>query len=87
MSSTNVSKKWVSCGDSGALELGKVDGVFWPVWSQPTNLISIFGRARQGKSFLMNCLAGESDVFRISNEKESCTQVYANPLLPCPHLC
>jgi hypothetical protein len=37
-------------------------------------LISIFGRARQGKSFLMNCLAGETEIFRISNEKDSCTQ-------------
>lgn len=48
--------------------------VLQPVWSHPTNLISIFGRARQGKSFLMNCLAGETEIFRISNEKESCTQ-------------
>lgn len=37
-------------------------------------MISIFARARQGKSFLMNCLAGETETFRISNEKDSCTQ-------------
>ena len=35
------------------------------------NIISIFGRARQGKSFMMNCLSGESEIFRVSNEKES----------------
>ena len=40
----------------------------------PCNLISIFGGARQGKSFLMNCLVGQTDVFRISNQKEPCTQ-------------
>ncbi len=38
------------------------------------NIISIFGKAREGKSFLMNCLAGESNIFRVSNESESCTQ-------------
>ncbi|KAF0682979.1 Aste57867_24932 [Aphanomyces stellatus] len=41
---------------------------------QPVNLISIFGAARQGKSFLMNLLANQQDLFRISNEKEPCTQ-------------
>jgi hypothetical protein len=38
------------------------------------NLISIFGAARQGKSFLMNNLAGQEDMFRISNAREPCTQ-------------
>ena len=33
----------------------------------PVNLVSIFGAARQGKSFLMNMLAGQEDLFRISN--------------------
>ncbi|KAF0682653.1 Aste57867_25239 [Aphanomyces stellatus] len=41
---------------------------------QPVNLISIFGAARQGKSFLMNLLANQQDLFRISNEKEPCAQ-------------
>lgn len=40
----------------------------------PCNLIAIFGAARQGKSFLMNLLSGYEDLFRISNEKEPCTQ-------------
>ncbi|CAK4086728.1 unnamed protein product [Aphanomyces euteiches] len=42
--------------------------------NQDVNLISIFGAARQGKSFLMNLLANQQDLFRISNEKEPCTQ-------------
>ena len=40
----------------------------------PLNLISIFGAARQGKSFLMNMLAGEDRLFKISNESKPCTQ-------------
>eukprot|EP01039_Chlorochromonas_danica_P007986 gene7986-8808_t len=73
-SSSVGSVKWVSCNEQGSLQVAKVDSVLKPVWNQTTNLISIFGRPRQGKSFLMNCLAGETDIFRISNEKESCTQ-------------
>lgn len=36
------------------------------------NLVSIFGGARQGKSFLMNMLAGAGDdcLFKISNSKD-----------------
>lgn len=45
-----------------------------PVKDHPVNLISIFGGARQGKSFLMNLLAGEQDLFQISNLREPCTQ-------------
>lgn len=48
--------------------------IFQQTAKEPCNLISIFGAARQGKSFLMNCLAGQSDVFQISNFRESCTQ-------------
>ena len=44
------------------------------VATNPVSLISIFGRARQGKSFLMNCLAGEKELFAVSNKKDSCTQ-------------
>ena len=39
-----------------------------------TNLVSIFGAARQGKSFLMNCLMGRQDTFRISNARDPCTE-------------
>ncbi|CAH0513941.1 unnamed protein product [Peronospora belbahrii] len=38
------------------------------------NLVSIFGAARQGKSFLMNLLADQQDLFKISNLREPCTQ-------------
>jgi hypothetical protein len=31
-------------------------------------------QARQGKSFLMNLLAGEENLFKISNSKDPCTQ-------------
>eukprot|EP01040_Poterioochromonas_malhamensis_P022518 gene22518-27417_t len=73
MAGSYSSFKWITSEDS-VLRAHDVRRVLQPVWSHPTNLISIFGRARQGKSFLMNCLAGETDIFRISNEKESCTQ-------------
>jgi hypothetical protein len=74
MSHEYRSVKWISSGKGKALNVHKVQAIFGPVEKNPCNLISIFGRARQGKSFLMNCLAGEREIFRISNEKESCTQ-------------
>lgn len=40
----------------------------------PCSLISIFGAARQGKSFLMNCLSGTTGLFTISNLSTPCTQ-------------
>lgn len=58
--------------EEGKLKIHKQAQASFP--KKQTNLISIFGRARQGKSFMMNCLAGEKEIFRISNEKESCTQ-------------
>jgi hypothetical protein len=36
-------------------------------------LVSIFGKARQGKSFLMNCLASHEGLFEISNKAAACT--------------
>jgi hypothetical protein len=72
------SYKWITNteakGSSKSIQVHNVSQAFGPVAKSPCNIISIFGRARQGKSFLMNCLAGERDIFRISNEKESCTQ-------------
>eukprot|EP01032_Pedospumella_encystans_P028439 gene28439-32123_t len=68
------SHKWITSGEGKALVVHKVPSIFSQVAKNPCNLISIFGRARQGKSFLMNCLAGEREIFKISNEKESCTQ-------------
>lgn len=71
------SHKWITTEttpDGRILVAHKVDQVYKTLGASPCNLISIFGRARQGKSFLMNCLAGEEQIFKISNEKESCTQ-------------
>jgi hypothetical protein len=48
--------------------------IFMPMDEKTCNLISIFGAARQGKSFLMNLLAGREDLFKISNSREPCTQ-------------
>jgi hypothetical protein len=39
----------------------------------PLNLVMIFGPARQGKSFLMNLLAGKEDLFEQSAKVEPCT--------------
>lgn len=67
--------KWISFSNNNkSLEIHPISNIFQPVSNDPCNLISIFGKARQGKSFLMNCLAGEKEIFRISNEKDSCTQ-------------
>jgi hypothetical protein len=69
-----TSHKWVQFKEDRGLVVEDVNCVFSLVRNDFTNLISIFGRARQGKSFLMNCLAGEREIFKVSNEKESCTQ-------------
>jgi hypothetical protein len=74
MKSSFTSYKWISSEETRKgrhLVSGDVSRVFNPVGRSECNLISIFGRARQGKSFLMNCLSGESEIFRVSNEKES----------------
>lgn len=71
------SYKWITTettAEGRVLKAHDMEHVFRTLESSPLNLISIFGRARQGKSFLMNCLAGEEQIFKISNEKESCTQ-------------
>lgn len=70
---------WITneSGNEGTLKAHDVGHVFSKLSKSKdsnVNLISIFGRARQGKSFLMNCLAGEKEIFKISNEKDSCTQ-------------
>ena len=76
-----TSLKWISNKEStskGNLVVHDVRKVFDSISSVDSdpqcNLISIFGRARQGKSFLMNCLAGKGDIFKVSNANESCTQ-------------
>lgn len=71
--------KWITAqqtarGPTLSVEKRVSREIFEPCGRSTIGLISIFGAARQGKSFLMNCLAGETDLFRISNERESCTQ-------------
>lgn len=71
------SQKWITTETKSGervLVAHNVDHAFAGLRASPCNLISIFGKAREGKSFLMNCLAGEDQIFKISNEKESCTQ-------------
>ncbi|CEG49755.1 guanylate-binding protein [Plasmopara halstedii] len=73
--------KWLGMGANRA---GKSDQMFisseassqvlQPLGDTTINLISIFGAARQGKSFLMNLLADQQDLFKISNLREPCTQ-------------
>lgn len=71
------SQKWLTSNETPGgrnLVLHDVSQALAPVHDSPTAIISIFGRARQGKSFLMNVLAGEREIFTISNKKDSCTQ-------------
>lgn len=59
----------VVCDNRAAKEvLGKCSD------TTPLNLIAICGAARQGKSFLMNMLAGEDCLFKISSSQDPCTQ-------------
>ena len=72
-----TSQKWITSEETPGgrnLTLHNVSPSLATVLNNPTSIISIFGRARQGKSFLMNCLAGEREIFAISNKKDSCTQ-------------
>lgn len=38
------------------------------------NLLFVFGNARSGKSFLMNCLVGKPGVFKVINSSQPCTK-------------
>lgn len=87
------SHKWIESAPTGTGQSSLVvnsqglDSVFTGVGSSPCNLISIFGRARQGKSFLMNCLSGEQSIFRVSNEKESVSGLAVFTCATCSHIC
>ncbi|EQC36373.1 hypothetical protein SDRG_06477 [Saprolegnia diclina VS20] len=76
MKPTMQAVKWLGMDRHGKMAVAPAaEQVLKPLpETQPINLISIFGAARQGKSFLMNLLANQQDLFRISNEKEPCTQ-------------
>ncbi|KAG3199883.1 hypothetical protein PC128_g4993 [Phytophthora cactorum] len=73
--------KWLGMGAHAACKSDQMfisaeasTQVLQPLGDTPINLISIFGAARQGKSFLMNLLADQQDLFKISNLREPCTQ-------------
>lgn len=77
VSASGNALKWITTKESSSgtrsLVVHDITGVMRPILSNPCNVISIFGEARQGKSFLMNCLAGEMGIFKISNKKDPCT--------------
>lgn len=69
-----ISMRDPSAGDRGepvmAVNQATVKGVLEPLGDkEAVNLVAIFGAARGGKSFLMNQLAGQDDIFKISNDK------------------
>lgn len=81
-----ITMKDPSAGDRGepvmAVNQATVKGVLEPLGDkEAVNLVAIFGAARGGKSFLMNQLAGQDDIFKISNDKVSRRRnKWSNPL-------
>ena len=71
-----ASVQWLRMADSDTTLRVEPSGsaILRGLGNHSCNLVSIFGAARQGKSFLMNALAGQEDMFRISNAREPCTQ-------------
>ena len=72
-----MSSSWIQIDAHGRMSVDDraATSVLAPLGDvDPLNLISIFGAARQGKSFLMNCLAGREGTFKISNDRDPCTQ-------------
>ena len=78
-----MSSKLLSSVTSAAggrtLVVHQVDNCLASVRNSHVNLISIFGRARQGKSFLMNCLSGEIARQRISSSCEPKYDCFLRP--------
>ncbi|CAM9913856.1 unnamed protein product, partial [Hapterophycus canaliculatus] len=76
---TTGAASWITMKDPPAGSRGEpimsvnqstVDGVLGKLGDKgAVNLVAIFGAARGGKSFLMNQLAGQDDIFKISNDK------------------
>jgi len=72
-----LAHSWITSQErrDGSREINLCDlsGIFSTVGKNRLALVAIFGKARQGKSFLMNCLSGEPKGFKISNKKDPCT--------------
>lgn len=76
---TTGAASWITMKDPPAGKRGEpvmavnqatVDGVLDKLGDKTAvNVVAIFGAARGGKSFLMNQLAGQDDIFKISNDK------------------
>ena len=65
------SVKWISSSSDGVLRLNEdAKDAFAEITEKKCNMISIFGLARQGKSFLMNCLANEDSIFTVSDKMD-----------------
>jgi len=67
--------KWMSVG-RGSTVMGvdkKATAFLESFGSQEVQVVSIFGNARQGKSFLMNELSGEPGTFPVSSKSDPCT--------------
>ena len=68
---------WIGIDAEGTMSVNPraASNVLEPLGEQePLNLVAVFGAARQGKSFLMNCLMGREGTFRISNARDPCTE-------------
>jgi len=67
---SNVAPKWLRMQAEGGNHRMQVDqdiGTFYlrKLGTYPLNLVTIFGQARKGKSFLMNKLTRKSEVFPV----------------------
>ena len=69
-----MSTSWLSMKKDDLQVNPKATKFLSSLGDQPLHLVSVFGAARQGKSFLMNALSGMDGVFKVSNALEPCTQ-------------
>ncbi|KAH8047970.1 palmitoyl-(protein) hydrolase [Aureococcus anophagefferens] len=69
-----MSTSWLSMKKDDLRVNPKATKFLSSLGDQPLHLVSVFGAARQGKSFLMNALSGMDGVFKVSNALEPCTQ-------------
>jgi len=66
---------FLSIDQNGALQLGAGLSVLKSLDKKaPVSIVSVFGAARTGKSFLLNCLAGRLGMFRCNNQHLPCTK-------------